>query len=235
MPRWTTVNAAARVYRADYTFGSGGLATCTAIGLEGDGLALISPPAGKRAEPILAELDGLGRVEAVVAPNGNHRLGIPGAAERYPEAGVFAPEGVVERIQERSPRPVQPLAALQERLPEPVALFAAPHVVKPDLMARVTVDGGAIWVLHDLLVNLSEMPSNPALHALLWVLGFRVGLRMNRMACRVVYRADRRAFPTWLSEALAEHPPVAFVPGHGPVVDDDEGLARFREVAAAGW
>lgn len=232
---WSTVEALTPVLRAEYSHGPDSYASSVAIGLGGGELLLISPPGGGGAEALLDELAGRGRVTALLAPNGFHRMGVPLAAERFPEARVFAPEGAEARVAEvTGGREVEPLAALQPLLPQAVELFVSEHARRPDLIGRVRVEGGTIWYLNDLILNFDHVPRHPLLGPLLWLMGYRAGMRVNRFGARFVLLRDRAAFKAWLLEELERLPPVAVVFGHGAVVTEPELLARLPEVVREG-
>ncbi|HVM95969.1 MAG TPA: DUF4336 domain-containing protein [Candidatus Acidoferrales bacterium] len=68
----------------------------TIVRLGSGNLAVISPPPAH--EETFAALDGLGKVEALVAPNSFHYLYVDAAARRYPKARVFLAPGLRSRI-----------------------------------------------------------------------------------------------------------------------------------------
>ena len=63
-----------------------------AVGLPGGGTALLSPP--PRLGEVRAELEALGPVRALAAPNLLHHLGLPAAQALYPQARVFRRPGL---------------------------------------------------------------------------------------------------------------------------------------------
>lgn len=68
----------------------------TLVQLADEGLALISPvPIDDR---LAGEIDGWGRVRAIIAPNAFHHFYFADAARRYPEAALFAARGVAEKL-----------------------------------------------------------------------------------------------------------------------------------------
>ena len=81
-------------------------------------------------------------------------------------------------------------------------------------------------------MNLPHLPKNPILRFLMWALGFRKGLSVNRFGCRFVMKVERPAFATWLQAELTDHPPHILVPGHGPAIREAELLSRLPEIIA---
>lgn len=224
---WEPVDAQGRVHRADYRYGRSGVATCSTVGL-GDGrLVLVSPPGGADTDALYTALDGLGEVAAIVAPNAYHRVGLPVAATRYPQARIYAPPTAVKRVGERAPREVRPLDALAPTLPPEVEIFTPPHMKSQDTMVRVQTPEGVIWTQHDLILNMTVVSSHPIERWLLGLLGYKTGLRVNRFGAKLGLLKDPPAFASWWTAELQRTPPVAVVPGHGPVLRDAEPLARI--------
>src|SRR5215217_5482158 len=62
------------------------------VGLPGGGTVLLSPPPG--LAQVRRELESLGPVHALVAPNLLHHLGLPAAQAAWPEARVFRRAGL---------------------------------------------------------------------------------------------------------------------------------------------
>jgi hypothetical protein len=68
----------------------------TIVRVGDDGLILISPCPIDAA--LAAEIDALGTVRAVIAPNAFHYLYFVDVAERYPDAARFLAEGVAKKL-----------------------------------------------------------------------------------------------------------------------------------------
>lgn len=231
MTTWECVDPAGRVRRAAYHHGSAGTANSTAVDLGDRRLVLVSPPGGEAAAGLLDTLDTLGEVVAVVAPNGYHRMGLPGAAGRYPRAGLYAPEGAMARVR-KVLDPAVPLRPLGE-LPraEGVEIFVPPHMKAPDTVLRVHTEVGWVWSLTDVVINLDVVSSNPVERWVLGLLGYQLGLRVNRTGCRFAFLADKAAYADWLLGELGRLPPALFSPGHGPVLRTPELLGRLPVLA----
>src|SRR5690606_12683522 len=98
---WTIIDEQAGVLSYSYSFGSEGQANCFTARLPGGGLMVISPPS-KVGDEVMDELASFGEVEAIVANNGFHHLGIRRWRERFPSAGCYAAPGAIERISKKS-------------------------------------------------------------------------------------------------------------------------------------
>ncbi len=89
---WTEVGENSGAWVCEYyahTFGVP--ANAMEFRLNGEELAVISPPVGTREETF-AETDSLGRLTAIVATNDYHNLGLAEWPARYPDARTFVPE-----------------------------------------------------------------------------------------------------------------------------------------------
>lgn len=70
--------------------------TTTLVRLAGGGLAVISPPAPD--ERTRRQIEALGRVEALIAPNAFHYLFVPEAVAVFASARLFVAPGLRERV-----------------------------------------------------------------------------------------------------------------------------------------
>lgn len=230
-PGWEPVGSGAQMFRADYRYGSAGVATCSAVKLGGGRLALVSPPGGAQAPALYDDLDRLGEVSMIIAPNAYHRVGLPMAAARYPGAGIFAPETALKRVGAVLPRAPRAIQSLGREIPPELEIFAPPHMKHQDTIVRVHTPEGALWTLHDIILNMADLSTNPVERWVLGLLGYKKGLRINRFGLRLGLLADKPAFSRWLVSELERLPPAVFVPGHGPVIRERALLERLPELA----
>ena len=70
----------------------------TIIRLPSDGLAIISPVAFD--DETVDDIEDLGDVEVIVAPNSQHHLYLEDACRRWPDARVLTPPGMVDDVDE---------------------------------------------------------------------------------------------------------------------------------------
>src|SRR4051812_45892821 len=96
---WQRVSPDLPLYTCGYSFGAGH-AIALAVPYDG-GYAVISPPV-KAPESSFAEIDGIGKVRAVVAPNAFHNMGIAAWAARFPDAKLFAPSQSINRVEKKA-------------------------------------------------------------------------------------------------------------------------------------
>ena len=229
-PLWQPVDGHGWMHQATYRYGSAGVANATAVRIGEGRLALLSPPGGKAGPELLDQLANLGEVTAIIAPNAFHRSGLPGAAARFPNATIYAPETALKRVAAVLPRAPVALQSLSG-LPPEVEIFAPPHMVRQDTALRLHTPEGTIWTLHDVVLNMTEVGSNAVDRWVLNRLGYLPGLRINRFGLRFVLLGDRPAFSGWLADERRRAPPAVFAPGHGAVLRDPELLQNMIPLA----
>jgi hypothetical protein len=185
------------VYRLD----DGGLLVHSAIALD---------------EPGMQALAALGPVEAVVVPNGFHRLDAKFYRARFPMARFLGPEGSRKRIEQV----VHLDDTCEAALP---ALGVAAHV--PDgtrgheVALELPIAGGVALVFCDLVFNVPHQPGFGG-----WVLkhvsastGFFGASRLAKMALV----RDKKALAEWLRRMAARDDVRLVAMAHGDAVTDD--------------
>lgn len=201
-----------------YSFGHG-LAN-TVVFRDGVELSVFSP-SYRTPTNAFEELDAHGRVTNLIAPNGFHTMGIAEWSERYPDAKVYATPRAARRIKK--------VAGLAKQI-EDVQQFAAKlagrlHIGVPseamreaDVCAWLDVQGGAIWYVNDVVMNLPKVPPGP-FGFLFRVTGSAPGLRFNAMS-RIFMGRSLPKMKAWFVPRLRTAPPVTWVPGHGDPIAD---------------
>lgn len=231
MTYWQTLDAERGIWCHEYAFdGKGGTANALALRLRDGELLVVSPPSDA-TEAAFAELDGHGKVVALVAPNGFHHLGQPAFQKRYPDAGVYAPAAASKRIAKKATgiAPGAPLEELQRRLPDDVWVGEPSGMKIGDVVVRAKTASGTFWYFNDLVMNLRKLPSN-----FLFSLAFKwtdsgPGFKVARLIVKFLVR-DRAAFKGWLLEELRQHPPTAVLTGHGPPILDSAVAGRLPQM-----
>lgn len=233
--QWVRVDAEAGpgVWVRSYRFS--GASTSNAFVVRfGDGeLAIISPPCHVD-EAGFTELDALGRVSALVAPNGFHHLGLPAFAARYPDAKLYANPSASKRIAKKYPkmRAFESMEALEARLPAGLRIFDPPHMKTPDAMAWAETPSGVIWYSNDVLGNLSELPSAWILRKLFEWTKSAPGFKVNRLVLK--FFRPQAPFAEWFRSEIETRPPIIVVPGHGDIVAEGDVAAATREALSVG-
>lgn len=211
----------------DYSFGAG---SATALAVEvGGGLLVASPPC-RVADDAFGVLAARAPVQALVATNAYHTLGLAPWKARFPDAAVFAPPQSLLRVTQVSGiggiRPLGEAAALTG---ERVALIELPYFRTGETLIKIRTAEGVLWYVTDIILNLSRLPSNPLFAMLFKLSDSAPGLRINRIAPLFMVR-DRRALWQWLADEARRDQPRWLVPAHGDTLDLAATPTRLEEL-----
>lgn len=185
---------------------SGGLWLHSVIALDGAGMDA---------------LDALGPVEAIVVPNGLHRMDCAVYAERSPHARVLAPAAARDRVH-RKVRIHNTCEAVAAGLGFTVHV---PRGVRPgELCYELPIGGGRALVVADLLFNVLQPPAGVSGWVLQHVTDSIGPLHLSRVF-RWMFLQDPGAYASWVA-SLATIPDVKFLcVGHGETVSGDVSAA----------
>jgi hypothetical protein len=233
---WTIIDADAGVLSYTYEFNPGATSNCFTARLASGGLLVVSPPT-KVSREVVDDLEPYGKVEALMANNGFHHLGIARWRELFPEARCFAAMGAKTRIEKRSrdAGELEPLSALAPLLAEGVAVVETASSKSGETWARAKIEGGHAWYGSDLFANMEKLPPNFVVRQLFKWTKSAPGYRLFNLAHKLILK-DRKATLRALLEDVREHPPRVMVPAHGGILST-ESLAKETEqllVAAIG-
>lgn len=190
----------------------GGLAIHSAIALE---------------EPMMRELEALGRPAYLLVPNGYHRLDAPRYKRRYPDIAVHCPRGARGRVAER----VEVAGAYEDVPPDRgMQLGYVDGVRDGEGLLTVRSSDGVTLVINDLLFNMPHAPGPMGL-VVRYVMASSGGPRVSRLA-RLALVKDKARFKSALL-ALADTPGLRriVVSHHETISDDAAGV--LRAVASA--
>ncbi len=217
---WNIIDASAGVLSCTYSFSKGATANCFTARMASGGLAVISPPS-VFTDALLEELTKFGPVEAIVANNGFHHLGVGPWRRRFPSARCFAAPGAIQRINKKSrdAGELEPLRELAPLLAEGVEVVETPSSRCGETWARARVEGGYAWYASDLLANM-PLPSSFFLRLLFKWTGSGPGYKPFNLAHKLILK-DRKATLRAMLEDVRAHPPSVMVPGHGELLRAD--------------
>jgi hypothetical protein len=177
-----------------------------------DGLWMHSPLGLDDA--LVAEIEALGQVRHLVAPNLYHHLYLDGATARFPAARVYAPARLrTKRPDLRVDVELEQIDASSTPWPELVTL---PIRGVPVLDEFVFIhQPSATLLVSDLVFNLHEV------EGLLFPLVLRMFGTWRRLAQSKVLRRETkdRAAAAASVEALLGHPVRRLIPAHGDIVE----------------
>lgn len=215
---WTIIDEQAGVLSYSYSFGGEGQANCFTARLPSGGLLVISPPS-RVADEVIAELEPFGEVEALVANNGYHHLGLGRWREAFPRASCYAALGAIERIgkKSRTAGELRPLAELAPKLGADLAVIEAPTSRAGETWAWAKIDGGYAWYASDILANMERLPSNFLFRFLFKVSKSAPGYRVFNLAVKFIIKDKRAALGAMLDD-VRKHPPTVMVPAHGTIL-----------------
>jgi hypothetical protein len=230
---WQIIDGDAGVLSFSYKFGGEGQANCFTAKLPSGGLMIISPPSRVTADEI-GDLAAFGEVEAIVANNGYHHLGIGMWREHFPRARCFAAPGALERIAKKSKNAgeLEPLAALRPLLGDHVAVVEAPSSKAGETWAYAKIAGGYAWYASDVLANMEQLPSNFVVRALFKWTKSAPGYKVFNLAVKLILSDKKLALGRMLDD-IRRHPPKVMVPAHGAIVVRDSVATETEQMLTA--
>lgn len=229
---WKVIDERAGVLSLSYAFSGEGQSNCFTARMPGGGLMIISPPS-RVSDEVMADLEPFGAVEAIVANNGFHHLGIAKWRARHPNARCFAAPGAIERIAKKNADAgaLEPLSALTPLLGSDVAVVETPSSKCGETWAWAKIDGGYAWYASDILANM-ELPKAFIVRTLFKLSKSAPGYRVFKLAVKFIIK-DKRATFSRLREDLEAHPPTVMVPAHGEIVTGDSLAADTLRLVEA--
>jgi hypothetical protein len=196
------------------------------IGKRADG-TLVVHNAMALGDAEMAEIDGWGKVAAIVVPNGYHRLDAKVFKDRYPAARVLCPPGAKARVEQ-----VVPVDGTYADLSDDgaVTLELLDGTKEREGAMIVRAGGDTSLVLNDAVFNMPHLKGFMGF-MLRRVTASSGGPRVSRVSKWLVV-ADKKAFRAHL-EKLAELPGLArvVVSHHETITGDAAGT--LKRVAAA--
>lgn len=215
---WTECLEGSGVYRAVYDCAAFGEVNAYAVRLGELELAVISPPPDPKGA-YLEALGHLGRVVALVAPNGAHTAGLRSWKAACPDAVIYAAEAVTGKVSKACGEAVHPVTKLV--CPDGVSLYPAPGVSSGSLFMTATRAGKALVYLDELVVWMRDWPRHWLSKALYFLTGTHPGLNLNFLFLHWFGR-DKRALLKH-AERLAAQADMICV-AHGHTVEEIEDL-----------
>jgi hypothetical protein len=213
---WAAVTSDLPVRTCAYNFGPG-YASALAVPCDG-GVAIVSPPC-HATEATFADASSLGKVRAIIAPNGFHTMGVAPWKARFPDAPVFAPAQSIARVEKKAGvSGIRPIAEAASLTGPSLELVDMPHYKMGEALVRVKHGAHVLWFMTDLIMNMPELPKAFPFKQLFKWTNSAPGLRPNGIASRFMVK-DRPALFRWLRAEVEKAPPTILVACHGdPVI-----------------
>jgi hypothetical protein len=230
---WRIIDGDAAVLSFSYGFGAEGQANCFTARLASGGLLVISPP-GRISAAEFGDLAAYGEVEAIVANNGFHHLGIAHWRKQFPNARCFAAPGAADRIAKKSNNAgeLEPLSALEPLLGEGVGVVEAPSSKCGETWAWAKIAGGYAWYASDVLANMDQLPSNFLFRMMFKLTKSAPGYKVFNLAVKFIIKDKKLALGAMLDD-VRKHPPTVMVPAHGGILTGDSIAADTEQLLVA--
>ena len=230
MATWDPIDGTSDLYATERWSKAGWHWRATALRLPAGGLLLIGPLRGT-SDDAHAELDAIGRTEAILAPNHFHWMGLPEHRQRHPRAVVATSEVATRRLARKERGRFAPLAEIAGALPAGAELLAPPGLKNGEVWLRIASGDRMTWVVTDAFFNLAAN-ARGFTGFMLRATGTAPGLRIGRTFTALAI-GDRAPYRDWLLERIAADRLTTLVPGHGAVLTGDDLPARLDALVRA--
>lgn len=213
---WQVFDAERPILTYEYSFGPG---IANALAVRGRrGLVVVSPPC-RVAPGVFDDLVPYGKVDALVASNAFHHMGLREWKSRFPDAALFAPAQSVSRVEKHSKLSgIRPLADAGAVAGEGLELIDMPHYKTGEVLVRMATSRGPVWYVTDIIMNLRALPANPVINLMFRMSRSAPGLRFNNIAPLFMV-ADKAALRRWLTDELKKAPPAWLIATHGDAIE----------------
>jgi hypothetical protein len=195
-------------------------------------LAVFSPGPGV-TDAAFAELDGLGKVVALVSPGAYHNAGLVPWHARYPDARLFATQSGIKRIAKLYPAlpacaPATELAALSGGA---LSVHETPGK-HGDLLVFLSRGGSVTLFSCEFLINWEDAPKKLFFRLLFKWTASAPGLRVAKPAAWFLGANLAEVCDFCLKRVQAQNV-SCFVPCHGSVVQGADTQLRLEEAIRA--
>ncbi|MDA0687726.1 MAG: hypothetical protein O2948_03690 [Proteobacteria bacterium] len=227
---WETVDQAAAIFRARYKI-PGTTPYSVALGLPENKLLVFSP--GPGLEDLLpAGFDSTTKL-LLLAPNIGHNLGIVPWQQHYPDARVFAPQGLQDRLRKkkRSIDGLESVETLAALLPGHVKLHVLPENKFHEVWLSVDSGNRTYWLICDAFLNFDYVDGNFIIKFLLGLYGIKPGLRLHK-----IFRMglkDKPGFRNWALPLFDNDRQHVLLPCHREIYDAGDCGQRMVEMLNA--
>lgn len=226
---WELVDKEAGIYRAEYHV-TGTTPYSVAVQLNEDQVLVYSPGPGLETElpPNCSSDNKL----LLLAPNLGHNLGVRPWLDAHPQARVFAPEALHDRLRrKRGVEQIQPLQALESFLPEHARLHIPPDNKFHEVWLSIDSADKTYWLIGDAFLNFEKVEANFFLRFLLGIYGIKPGLRLHKMF-RLALK-DKQAFKEWALPLFANERQHILLPCHREIYKEPDCGQRMVEIIQA--
>ena len=176
---------------------------CVFLRLSDNSLCIYSPPSGLKGEDI-KEIQKLGDVSVLCAPNHYHHRGLAEHVNLFPNAKLVCSTYAKPRLENQTGFQFENLNQLTKKLPETVTVLEPEGLKTGEIWLEIKDKDSTLWIVCDAF---SSSPSKMDIFygepsMLKTFPNYGVG--------------DRAVYKTWVVKQLSNHPPDVIVPCHGP-------------------
>ena len=199
----------------------------------GDRRLAVFSPGPDLDDAVYEELDGLGKVVALVSPGAFHNMGLPWWHERYPEARMFGTESGLEHIAKVHPDlpALEPLSGLKGLADESLVIYETPGKYS-DALVFVTRGQDVTLFSNEYLVNWAGLPGNFVFGLLFKWTDSAPGVRLAKPSAWFL-RAKLPDVARFCLEKIEAHGVTRFVPCHGGGVEGPDTRERLEQAIRA--
>ena len=193
----------------DVHVGRSGKLSCLALRLRDGSLCLYSPVAGLE-KTLSKQLDQLGAVSALIAPNHYHNKGLAAHVEAFPDASLYCSAAAGPRLTKVTGLKFDPLERLIEALPDGLSLLEPDGLKTGEVWVRIKSATVCALAVTDAFSSKIHAPGEHGSEVTMLGTFPRYGIK------------DQSNYRKWAIETLSVISPTILLPCHGsPVVSED--------------
>ncbi|SNZ19171.1 hypothetical protein [Cohaesibacter gelatinilyticus] len=188
-----------------------GKLSCTALHLKDGSMCLYSPVAGLEKSG-KEQLNELGGVSALLAPNHYHNKGLKGHKDVFPKASLYCPEQARPRLNKITGLQFEPMEILRDNLVEGHKILEPEGLKTGEIWVEIESNQERAWVVTDAFSAPLLAPGQYGDTASTLGTFPRYGVK------------DAATFKSWVKRQLSIAAPTLLLPCHGsPVKAQDLG------------
>lgn len=211
------------VLRLEKVASSGWCWNMLVVKLPGGGLLVQSPT--WLGDDTFEQLDALGEVKVLFAPNNYHHLSLPRFRARYPNALAVASEVALPRLRAKGHEGVVELSEAERLLPVGARWLRCEGTKSGEAWLSLP---GSVWLVCDAFFNV-ERPVTGLMGMTLRTLKIAPGLSIGKTYRWLALR-DVALYRTWALEKIVSEAPRHLVPSHGEAVSSETLASRLEEL-----
>ena len=223
---WQAVPGAPGIYRAQYKV-PGTSPFSTLIDL-GDNRYLVYSP-GPELENNLPDFIDSDSKLLLLAPCNGHTLGMAPWSAAHPDAELFAPEAMHDKLNKRDiVGNLQSIGELAAQMPDFVQVHVPPPNKFHEVWLRVQQEDTTFWIVGDAFLNFETVEGNFILRFLLGIYGIKPGLRLHKL-----FRfglQDKLKFKQWAEPLFGSAGKHVLLPCHRETYDADDCGERLAQI-----